>query len=69
MLAQNIIHQKSRWKKSETKLLIFVVEIVKENQTPIGLLVLGYEYKSTTQGCTLHTYSSIVEIIHVDILE
>jgi hypothetical protein len=55
-------------KKRETKLLIFV-EIVKETQTPIGLLLLGDEYKSTTQGCTLHTYSSIVEIIHVDILE
>jgi len=47
MLAQNTIHQKSRWKKQKT-LLIFV-EIVKENQTPIGLLLLGYQYKSVTR--------------------
>jgi len=45
--------------------LIFV-EIVKENQTPIGLLLLGYKVQIHN---TLHTYSSIVEIIHVDILE
>jgi hypothetical protein len=40
-------------------LILIFVEIVKENQTPIGLQIRN----------TLQTYSSIVEIIHVDILQ
>jgi len=62
-------------KKAIFLILIFV-EIVKENQTPIGLLLLGYEYKSTTQVVLcilvpqlLRFWKIKSEIIHVDILE
>jgi hypothetical protein len=74
MLAQNTIHQKSRWKKGK-KLLIFV-EVFQENQTPIGLLWSGYEYKSATQHVVcilipqlLRFWKIKSDIIHVDILK
>ncbi len=40
------------------KKIIDIVEIVKENQTPIGLQV---QIRNT--WCTLHTFSSIVDIL------